>query len=102
MADIAECKDNHICFYSEPDFRGNLESYDETVPIPGNCKNLSKIGAARSIMNRAIIDVRVYQDKICPDDSGEYIDISPGESRPDVEPLDGVRSYVFGAFGADI
>jgi hypothetical protein len=22
MADIAECKDNHVCFYSEPNFKG--------------------------------------------------------------------------------
>jgi hypothetical protein len=96
MADVAECEEHHICFYSEPDFKGNIESYDATNPIPGECKNLSKIRVAQSIMNRAPVDVRVYQDGSCPDDSGDYIDITSGESRPDVEPLDGVRSYVFG------
>lgn len=96
MADVPECKDNHICFYSEPDFAGNIESYDAANPIPGECKDISKIGAARSISNRAPIDVRVYQDGSCPEDSVDYIDIPSGESRPNVEPLDGVRSHVFG------
>jgi hypothetical protein len=93
MAGVAECEDNHICFYSEPNFGGNIESHDAESP---ECKNLSEIGVAQSIINRAPVDVRVYQDASCPDDSGDYIDISSGESRPDVEPLDGVRSYAFG------